>query len=332
MNIGPHLIRSAFAIAAFAVLHTAAVAPLPASAATTVTIGTVGLTSDDWPLYIAQKTGLMAAQGINLDIVDVGSPVGATQQLVTGAIDIGAVTSTQMAQGVQSGATVVSIMQITDKPPYLVIGKKGITSVKALKGKTVIVSGPSAITRVFMDTVLEKNGLKQDDVTFTYAGATNERYAALVSGGVDAAILLPPFSFRAVEAGYPVLDDVKKYYPHFPFDGYAVSTAWGPAHRPVLVAFLKGLLAGVKFLYDPANKTRAIAILMEQTNTPLADAAKTYDELVTKEKEYSLTGTSTPDDYNQVIYTLIQLGLVKPPLPSPTKFYDNSYLNEAEKR
>ena len=328
----PHVTRWVFTLATLSVLLTSASAPLPAQAATTVTIGTVGATANDWPLFIAIKAGLMAKQSINVDLVDAGSPVGATQQLVTGAIDIGAVTSTQMAQGVQSGANIVSIMQNTNKPPYLVIGKKGITSIKALKGKTVIVSGPSAITRVFMNTVLEKNGLKQDDVVFTYAGATNDRYAALMSGGVDAAILLPPFSFKAEEAGYPVLDDVKKYYPQFPFDTYAVSTTWGPAHRPAVVAFLKGLLAGIKYLYNPANKARAIAILMEQTNTPIGDATKTYDEEVTKEKTYSLTGKSTPNDYNQVIYTLIQLGLAKAPLPPPTKFYDNSYLNEAAKK
>lgn len=163
-----------------------------------------------------------------------------------------------MALGVQSGAPIMSLLQNTNKPPYLVIGKKGVTSVAALRGKTVIVSGPNAITRVFMNTVLEKNGLKPDDVTFTYAGATNERFAALLSGGVDAAILLPPFSFKAIDAGYPVLDDVQKYYPRFPIDTYAVTTAWAPANRPLVVSFLKSVLAGVRFLYDPANKTRAI--------------------------------------------------------------------------
>ena len=327
--------RPAFALAALSILLGSLSAARPALAAgplTTVTIGTVGHTSNDWPLYIAQKTGLFAAQGITLDNVDAGSPVGATQQLITGAIEIGAVTSTQMAQGVQAGANIVSIMQNTNKPPYLIIGKKGLKSMKDLKGKTVIVSGPSAITRVFMNTALEKNGIKQDEVTFTYAGATNERFAALLSGGVDAAILLPPFSFRAVEAGYPVLAEVKKYYPQFPFDTYAVNSTWAPAHRATLVAFLRGLLNGVKFLYDPKNKTQAISILMSETNTSLSDATKTYDELVTKEKTYSTVGTSTPNDYNQVIFTLIQLGLAKAPLPSPTKFYDNSYLEAALKK
>jgi len=327
----PPLTRSAFASALSASFLSFAVAPNPALAATTITIGTVGHTSNDWPLYIAQQAGFMAAQNITIDIVDSGSPVGSTQQLIAGALDIGAVTSTQMALGVQSGAPIVSIMQNTDKPPYLVIGKKGITSVQALKGKTVIVSGPSAITRVFMNTVLQKNGVKPDDVTFTYAGATNERYAALLSGAVDASILLPPFSFRATDAGYPVLADIREYYPHFPFDTYAVSTTWGPAHRPLLVAFLKALLEGVRYLENPANKDRAIAILMEQTNTPIGDATKTYDELVVKGRVYSTTGTSTPNDYNQVIETLIQLGLAKTPLPSPTVFYDNSYLDAARR-
>lgn len=112
-----------------------------------------------------------------------GSPVGSTQQLVGGSIDIGAVTSTEIVQAVQSNVPIVSVLQNVNRPPYHILGKKGVRSIAELRRKTVIVSSPNAITRVFMDTVLEKNGIKHDDVTFTYAGATNARYAALLSGG-----------------------------------------------------------------------------------------------------------------------------------------------------
>jgi len=316
-------------LALFLAIGIPAVVAAPAAAATTVSVGLVGRSSNDWPLYIAQSTGIFAANGLSVDIINADSPVGATQQLLAGALDFGAVTSTQTAQAVQSGATIVSLLQNTNKPPYFVIGKKGVTSIAALRGKTVIVSGPSAITRVFMDTVLTKNGVNPSDVTYTYAGATNDRYAALLSGAVDASVLLPPFSFNAIAAGYPLLDSVQKYYPHFPFDTYAATTSWAPAHRAIVVAFLKSCLAGTRFLYDPANKARSIQILETATGTPHEDAIKTYDLLITQMHSYTLNGTSTPDDYRQVLEALVQLGLAKPPLPPPTKFYDNSYALEA---
>ncbi|HEY5349789.1 MAG TPA: ABC transporter substrate-binding protein [Candidatus Lustribacter sp.] len=301
----------------------------PARAATSLTVGITGRGSNDWPLFIAQRTGIFAANGLDVSTVDAGSPVGAAQQLIGGSLQIGAVTSTEMIEAIQGGATIVSLRQNVNKPPYLLVGKKGVTSVQQLRGKTVIVSGPSAITRVFADAMLAGHGVKQDEVQFTYAGATNARFAALLSGGVDAAILLPPFSFRAIAQGYPVLDDVQKYYPHFPFDTYAASKTWLPTHRTEAVAFLKSILSGVRWLYDPANKSRALQILSEETNTSADDAQKTYDLLVTKLHAFSMAGTSVPGDYQLVIDALVKLSIVKPPLPAPTKFYDNTYANEA---
>jgi NitT/TauT family transport system substrate-binding protein len=316
---------TAFVLLALGTAHASA----PAGAATTLTVAITGRTSDDWALYIAKDTGLFASFGIDVDIVEAGSPVGATQQLLGGSTDVGSVTSTQMVEAIQGGATVVSLWVNIDKPPYELVAKKGITSVAQLKGKTVIVSGPTAITRVFADAMLAGHGLKHDDVTFTYAGATNARFAALLSGGVDAAVLLPPFSFRAVSQGYPVIDTVQKYYPHFPFDTYAVNTTWLPAHRTEAVAFLKGIASGVRFLYNPANKARAIKILTTETNTSDDDASKTYDQLITQLHSFPTIGTSTPADYQLVIDALVKLDLVKPPLPPPTKFYDNSYAEQA---
>ena len=303
--------------------------PPAAAAPTTLTVGLVSKAANDWPLYIAQKTGVFAANGLSLDLVNTGSPVGTTQQLIGNSIDIGSDTSTQLAQAVQSGVTIFGLLQNTNKPMYSVIGKKGITSIADLSGKTVIVSSPHAITRLFMDTVLEKNGVKPSQVTFTYAGATSGRFAALLSGGVEAAILLPPFSFRAEGMGYPLLAEVQKYYPRFVFDTYVANTEWATSHRALAVAFDKSILEGVRYLYDPKNKASAIKILIDVTNTKPDDAAKTYDYLVTKLHAFSRTGSSTPADYKQVSDALVELGLAKSPMPPPTKFYDNSYVDAA---
>lgn len=299
-------------------------------AAETLSIGTTGRTSNDWPLYCGDKLGMFAKAGIQLDIVDAGSPVGATQQLIGGSIQIGAVTSTQTVQAVQSGVPIVSVIQCTNKPPYLLLGRKGLTSVEQLKGKTIIVSSPNAITRVFGDTILAAHGLKPDDYQYTYAGATNERYAALLSGGVDAALLLPPFSFRAAAQGYPILDEIGKYYPRLPFDTYAVNVAWGPSHRPLIVNFAKTLILATRWLYQPRNRTQAQQILVDVTGASPDDATKTYDLLVRKTHDF-VTSTSTPEDFKSVIDVLVKLNQVKPPLPPPQKFYDNSYLIEASR-
>src|SRR5581483_11190442 len=123
-----------------------------------------------------------------------------------------------------------------------------------------------------MNGVLVGNGMKPQDVTYTFAGGTPERFAALVSGAVDAAILLPPFSFRATSQGYPQLADVSKYFGTFPLDLVGTNLTFAKNHPDVLEGYLRGYLQGVRWIYEPANRAQALAILTEATNTAAEDA------------------------------------------------------------
>ena len=71
-----------------------------------------------------------------------------------------------------------------------------------IKGKLVSVGGAKDITRIFVERMLEPNGVKPGEFDMTFAGATSARFAALQAGAVDAAILTPPFNFHAQTAGF----------------------------------------------------------------------------------------------------------------------------------
>ena len=42
---------------------------------------------------------------------------------------------------------------------------------------------------------------------------------------MDGTIFNPPVTFRALDDGYPLLDEMSKYFPHFPTNGFAVRAA-----------------------------------------------------------------------------------------------------------
>ncbi len=325
------LSRAAALRAATAAFAAAAVpAPLFAQAAPrSIAVGLTAKTASDWGMYIADKLGMFEKNGLKPDIIVTGSSAANAQQLTAGSVDFGEVSTTQLIEAVLGEAPIVSVINRTNNAPYVIVSKKGYTSIPQLKGKTIIVGGPNDITLVFMNTVLAAYKLKQDDVVYTFAGGTGERYAALMSGTVDAAILLPPFSFRATDAGYPILDNVAKYYPSFPFDTFSVRTDWAKKNGDVIVAYVKTILQALAWLYDPANKAQAIAILADATNVPPADAAKTYDFFVVTMKFYNRTGITTAADLNLVIDALIKTAQIKPPPPDPNRFFDNSYVEKA---
>jgi NitT/TauT family transport system substrate-binding protein len=294
----------------------------------TVAYGLTSRTANDWINFLSDKLGFFSANNVKMDFIVVGSAVGNGQQLAAGSLDMGGIASPDLIHAVIGGAPVVGVLARTRASPYLVVGKKGYASMRDLKGKTVIVDSPNGITRFMVDGVLEGSRMKPADVTYTFAGGTPERFAALMSGAVDAAILLPPFSFRATGQGYPVLAEIPKFFPSLPVDQTAANLNWAKANPAALGAFLRGYMTGVRWIYNPANKAQAIALLQELTNTAPEDASKAYDTYVGG-KIFSETGVTPLDGENKVLAMLAKVGQVPPNHPPAGHFIDNHYIEEA---
>jgi NitT/TauT family transport system substrate-binding protein len=317
------------AFLAAALLLLAGFGPVGAQQLQPLDVGLTAKTATDWPLFVADSLGFFKKYGVSPSFIVVGSAAGNAQQLAAGSLGIGETSSTQIIEAINGGAPITYAVNQVTTPPYSLMAKPGIKSYAGLRGKMIIIGGVTDITHVFLDAMLKPSGLKPDDYTLTYAGATNQRYAALKSGSVDAAILFPPFDFLAESEGYSNLGNVQKVLPSFPFDGFAVNVPWAQAHAALLVAFLKGYLEAVRWLYDPAHKAQAVSILAAATNTTPENGAKAYDEFFVQLGAFSKDGRSRPQDFQKVIGALAQLKVLEPPLPSPAKFYDNRYIDQA---
>jgi ABC-type nitrate/sulfonate/bicarbonate transport system substrate-binding protein len=215
--------------------------------------------------------------------------------------------------------------------PYALVARKGLTGVEQLRGKTIMIGGPNDITRVFFDRLLAAHGLKTGDYTYTYAGSPSVRYAALLAGAIDATPLLPPTSHSAASQGYPILDDSRKYFPNFPTSGYTANVSWATGHRPVVVAFIRSFLEGVKWLYDPKNKARALHSLEETTNTAPGDAERTYDQYM-REHLFSTSGRYETSDFPAVVDMLVRTNQIPGAPGAATRIYDDSFADEAARR
>lgn len=312
----------------------AAAAPFAARAAFAqaglrpITIGFTSKNATDWISFVADKLGFFIANGVKPEFITVGSAAGNAQQLTANSTNLAGISSTQIIEAVQGGAPLQAVANRTHTTPYVVIGKKGVPSIKALKGKLIIVGGPNDVTRIMLDGVLAGNGLTSDDVTYTFAGGTPERFAALMSGTVDAAILLPPFEFRATAQGYPILAEVAKFFPTFPLDLIGANVGWAKDHADLIEAYFRGFLTAVRWIYDPANRAQALSILAEATNTAPEDALKSYDTYV-RGNVFSQTGITPLDGMDKVIATLARINVLKPPLPPSSKFVDNHFIENA---
>jgi ABC-type nitrate/sulfonate/bicarbonate transport system substrate-binding protein len=284
-------------------------------------------TANDWINHLSDSLGFFKAQGVQVDFIDVGSAAANGQQMAAGSLNMGGIASPNLIQAVIGGAPLVVVLARTRVSPYLIVAKKGNTSMHDLKDKTIIVDAPSGITRLMVDGVLEANHMKHSDVTFTYAGGTPERFAALASGAVDAAMLLPPFSFKAIGLGLPVVAEIPKVFPSLPVDQTGANVKWAKASTPVLLGYLRGYMQGLHWIFDPANRSKAIAILVDWTGANPDDASKTYDVYV-RGKVYSETGVTPLDGEAKVLAMLASVGQIPEKYPPASAFVDNSYIQQ----
>lgn len=270
--------RWALSLAA-AIAGLLATAPL-ANAADKVTAGTVGSASALlWPYYIGKDRGFFTEAGLDLDMILIPSSAAVQQQLTAGALDIAIGTGlVDPIRAITKGAA-VSIVRIDGQtPPYSLLAKPDIKALKDLKGKTISVGGLADITRIYVEKMLAPNGVQPGQFDMVFAGATSARFAALQGGAVDAAIVMPPFTFRGETGGLtnlgPVMDYVGKTMP---FAGSAVGTAWATAHKPIVERFVQAYTRSIAFFYDDAHREDSMAILIKGINADRDDVVKSYD-------------------------------------------------------
>ncbi len=250
-------------------------------AAETISTGMIGAANAvGWPWYIGIAKGFFADAGINLDIVYVPTASGLVQQLSAGSLDIVAdVGVVEPIHAVEKGAPVGLLRIVGQVSAYEMLAKPTIATVKDLKGKTICIGGLVDINRVYLERIMQANGLKDGDYDITVVGNTAGRFAALKSGAVDATMLAPPVSFVAEDSGFHSVGMIMDYAPDLPFSGTDVSLAYAAAHRDTLVKLLAVIDKSVAWFDDPANRTEAVDIMVKEMKSARPPVERSYDYL-----------------------------------------------------
>jgi ABC-type nitrate/sulfonate/bicarbonate transport system substrate-binding protein len=298
-----------------------------ARAQTKIVAGMVAHGPPQWPQYVADEFGWLKADKIDLDLVTVGG--GGTAQVAAGSLNIAHSGYPDFARAALQGAPLRIVISDFVGSPYAVFAKKGIKTIADLKGKLISIGGPNDITLIYIKPFLASAGLKTTDVDFVYAKAAGDRFAALASGAVDAAILNPPTYFKAVDAGLTALGDTKPYAEGIPFTVWGANSAWAAAHRDALTAFARDYKRGVAWLNDPAHRQQAIDILVKHAKQDPKDSAEAYDYLVAKLKLFGPDGDVSDAVYAKMTEGLAEIGIIKPPYPPKAAIFDGSFVQAA---
>jgi NitT/TauT family transport system substrate-binding protein len=314
------------AAAAGIVLILACVAP--ASALDKVTFGQVSPTATVWPGVVATKKGFFAANNIEMEVISIGVSPG-MQAVAAGSLDIMHNTCNAPISFYEGGGRNVRISLVSMAThPALLIGKKGMKSAAELKGKVVGTSSIKSGSTILLRRLLKSLGLTDKGYDVVAGQGSAQIFNGLQAGALDAVWLVPPQSYVAESAGYPVLGSFREVAPKFPFVCFVTNTEWLKTKHDVGRRFVKAWLEAVAWLHDPANRAEAEKLLAEALKVPADAAAKTYDDLIVKNPDtFPRDGRLDPAALKEMVAIMVEgEELAAMPLGDLGRYLDDSLL------
>jgi NitT/TauT family transport system substrate-binding protein len=213
------------------------------------------------PIWIAERRGFLAEEGLSVRLRSFGTTDGVTKALRDGVVSVTVGSPEGTILDAISGGELRMCAGFVNKPPLSMIAQPRYHSMAELRGARLGTSSLKEGTCHLMTRMMAAHGLQQPrDFQFVLAGAHPQRWEALKAGTLDAAIQLVPFNYIAEEAGFPNLGDVDDYVPDFLFCAVCTRLSLAKAHPQQLTGLLRALRRGTAALYaDPEGAAVTIA-------------------------------------------------------------------------
>ena len=171
------------------------------------------------PVYIAQSKNFFAEEKLDVDITSTGGGGPDIRALIAGDVEFSFTTGDNVILAQQEGKRLLMVMSGLNKvfinwAMHKDTAKaKGISEstplaekIKALKGLTVGVTNPGALTAHLAAFVIRKAGYNpQQDVNIIPIGAGPTWLAALENRKVDVALTAPPVPETAISRGFAIM-------------------------------------------------------------------------------------------------------------------------------
>jgi NitT/TauT family transport system substrate-binding protein len=211
---------------------------------------TLGLTtrngSTSLPFVIAEEKGLFKSEGLNAIVVIMQNQV-VVNGVVTRNVDYGGTFSNFVGAAI-SGLPVRIVMSAMDGSDHYLVTSGSVKRVEDLKGKRFGISSFGGTPHSEAVMILRKYGLNPEkDVTFLQIGGSSSRYAALESGSIQAAMLVPPFNNFATKRGFNQLMSFNEIM-NIPLGGLAVHIQKMKETPDEIVKMIKAVLKATDYI------------------------------------------------------------------------------------
>jgi len=290
-------------------------------------IGESSKTLSYGPLWVAGKMGFFDKEGLEVPIVTMrGSPL-TIQALTADSIYVASAGVDTLISAHERGADITMIGGLINGLGLSLIGGKPYKTYADLRGTTIGSQTITSGTGFALRLVLKAHGLEYPrDYKLLNIGGASERFQALTSGQISSAPVGVPLDLVAKQQGFNIIGYFADDQPNFQFNGYFVKRSWAEKNRALVVRFMKAMASTMRWMID--NRGAACGYLSKEMaiSTEHCRYASDYNwksRIWDRNADLNLEGVRT------LIKVVAEQGILKEPLPEPTKYIDQSYLNQA---
>ncbi len=224
------------------------------------------------PLTIAERLSFFSAEGLELEILDVGNGLKAQHAVMEGAADIACGPFEQLLEQ-QARKHLLRAFVLLGRAPQIAFGVSTraapeIKRVQDLMGRKIGIAPPGSSALLVAATVLAQAGLKLQDVRLVEAGSIGSAVQAMRTGQVDAIVHMEPVMTMLEQKGdVRIISDTRSLKGSQDVFGgnIASSCLFAPAqavqnHSNTMQALTNGVVHALKWLQTagPSDLIKAV--------------------------------------------------------------------------
>jgi NitT/TauT family transport system substrate-binding protein len=299
--------------------------PIRAIAADSIRIAYPSTSFTTVPIVAAMKHGQFQREGIRAELIYMRPNISVTA-LVNGQVEFATVHGS-VVRAAARGLPVKSLMVIADRPAYFLVTRTRVSSIAALKGKSIGIASLGGSVHLMTKELVSQSGMDPDrDVAMIVTGDHNTSILAMQSGNVDAAVIAVPWQTVAAKAGFhkaAYFGDVIR----MPMAGLGASEESIKKRPEILKRAVRATLRGIDFVRDSRNKKAVLDLMTDWFKISNDLARDAYEQMV---EAYPASGMVSDEALEKDLDVARQAGAIKGRVPV-SQVVDFQFVREARK-
>jgi NitT/TauT family transport system substrate-binding protein len=258
--------------AALVIAFASTVTPASAQQLTPFRVGISDAVNTVLPVWMAEAGGFYAANGLKVEIVNMGGGSRGAKELQAGKIDLMRVGMSSVVQANRAGGDLRLIASMSNVIRFVIAVAPDVKTAADLKGGVIGVSTFGSESDSTVTLALQRFGMTRADVQVKEYGGGSKRLAAVRAGEIKATAINEPTTSQAHEQGVHILIDLAAEKIPWLFSGVVVRRSDLKERRELAMRFLRAVIEGNYLaLTDAARAKEVLARELKVKNPKIID-------------------------------------------------------------